>query len=711
MIRTSIILMLFLFVYQTYGSSISEIPQVPSHMEFAGMKLKITEHARKEIQDHVNKLRASDKYFKIKLDRVNLFFPIIEKVFKDANLPDDFKYLSIQESALISDAVSSANAVGFWQFKSFTGREVGLRIDNQVDERLNIVASSYGAAKYMKTNNFYYNNWIYALTAYNTGRGGARKFVDESQYGVKKMTIDKNTHWYVKTFLAHKIAFENEIGGSHSKGLELLEYKKAGGKSLSKIAKEFEVDLELLKDYNKWLKRGSVPTDKDYIVIIPVQGKLPKGTKDLIAEKNEPKDDAPKSKDVHDEVSYPKMLKEGLEYASEIYVSINGIDAILAHGGDSPSSLAAKGSIPVHKFMKYNDLEDGQYIYAGDFYYLSAKRNKGKIAFHITKPDDSWWKISQIYGVKMRKVLALNRENGEEEPKTGRLVWLTKKRPKQYPIQIITLSEEDLKPEENIEEITTNKKIVSPGSDSTEMVTTDSTDLDNDLPEILEEPMDSIIFDPDLHQIHTVIKGENLYRIAKNYKMDIDSLIMLNDIDPYNMTIEIDQKLKVKKLVELVDSTMIKPIEVATKLDSVSVDSVSVESIEQLVEMVHEVVPGETLYGISKKYMVTVEKILEWNGLNLEDGLNIGQKLTIKEENNDVTSDSTSISKNEVTLDKPTPADDNTNQIDKPTTHTVAAGDTLYSIATKYGITVEEILDLNEKKSADLSIGEVLKIK
>ena len=56
----------------------------------------------------------------------------------------------MQESALISDAVSVSNAVGFWQFKDFTAIEMGLRVDKEVDERMNIVAASRGAARYIK---------------------------------------------------------------------------------------------------------------------------------------------------------------------------------------------------------------------------------------------------------------------------------------------------------------------------------------------------------------------------------------------------------------------------------------------------------------------------------------------------------------------------------------------------------------------------------
>ena len=82
---------------------------------------------------------------------------MIERVLKEENVPDDFKYLCIQESGLISDAVSSAKAVGFWQFKDFTAREVGLRVDNRIDERKNIVSATRGAAKYLKRNNFQFD--------------------------------------------------------------------------------------------------------------------------------------------------------------------------------------------------------------------------------------------------------------------------------------------------------------------------------------------------------------------------------------------------------------------------------------------------------------------------------------------------------------------------------------------------------------------------
>src|SRR5436190_2563327 len=174
--------------------------EVPSEIEFGGMRLKLSESVRRKLQGDVERILNSKKGFQVKIERANLYFPIIERIFKEENLPDDFKFLALQESALVSDAISSSNAVGYWQFKKETAIEVGLRVDNAVDERMNIVASSRGAAKYMKKNNVLLNNWIYALLAYNTGLGGVKSHIQEKNIGASKMHIDSDMHWYVMTF-------------------------------------------------------------------------------------------------------------------------------------------------------------------------------------------------------------------------------------------------------------------------------------------------------------------------------------------------------------------------------------------------------------------------------------------------------------------------------------------------------------------------------
>ncbi|MCK5207525.1 MAG: lytic transglycosylase domain-containing protein, partial [Cyclobacteriaceae bacterium] len=197
MLKYILSLILFYTALSAQGS-----PKVPSNYEFAGIKLTVSEGARKQIQADVDALHRSQTYLQRKVDKIDLYFPIIERVFREENLPDDFKYLTIQESALVSDAVSSSNAVGFWQFKEASAIEVGLRVDKYIDERMHITASSHAAAKYIKKNNFFFDNWVYALLAYNTGPTGAEKHIDKKYLGKKKMEITKRTHWYVKKFLA-----------------------------------------------------------------------------------------------------------------------------------------------------------------------------------------------------------------------------------------------------------------------------------------------------------------------------------------------------------------------------------------------------------------------------------------------------------------------------------------------------------------------------
>jgi membrane-bound lytic murein transglycosylase D len=185
----------------------AQSPQVPKVIQFADMDLRLNEQARRDIQLDVDALYRSPSYFQVKLDRVNLYMPTIERVLKEQGVPEDLKYLVIQESSLISDAVSTSNAVGFWQFKKGTAEEVFLRVDNQIDERKNIVSSTKGAALYLKKHQSHLDNWACALVSYQMGLGGARKYFGDRYKGHRTMNIDRNSHWYLKKFLAHKVAF------------------------------------------------------------------------------------------------------------------------------------------------------------------------------------------------------------------------------------------------------------------------------------------------------------------------------------------------------------------------------------------------------------------------------------------------------------------------------------------------------------------------
>ncbi|HNC30081.1 MAG TPA: lytic transglycosylase domain-containing protein, partial [Cyclobacteriaceae bacterium] len=245
----------------------AQAPEVPDKMQFAGITLTIRDDARREIQKDVNMLTQSAKHHNIKVERAKTYFPVIEKIFAEENVPDDFKYLVLQESALIADAVSVSNAVGFWQFKDFTAIEMGMRVDKDIDERMNIVSATRGAARYIKKNNYYFNNWVYALQAYQMGAGGTMKAIKDYQSGTKHMTITTETYWYVKKFLAHKVAFQDYVKGAGE--VKVYTITNRNRRSIKDVADEFAIDEEQLRQYNKWVRKDHIPDDKAYMLSIP----------------------------------------------------------------------------------------------------------------------------------------------------------------------------------------------------------------------------------------------------------------------------------------------------------------------------------------------------------------------------------------------------------------------------------------------------------
>ena len=136
------ILICLLSIFQvniSVGQQVSS--EIPSSVIFGGMLVKFDKAARHRIEEEIKSMRSNKKFWEEKMDRATLFFPIVENILAKEQVPVDFKYLALQESSFKSDIVSSANAVGFWQVTSQTARELGLRVDQAVDERKNISSS------------------------------------------------------------------------------------------------------------------------------------------------------------------------------------------------------------------------------------------------------------------------------------------------------------------------------------------------------------------------------------------------------------------------------------------------------------------------------------------------------------------------------------------------------------------------------------------
>jgi len=161
------------------------------------------------------------------------------------------------------------------------------------------------------------------------------------------------------------------------------------------------------------------------------------------------------------------------------------------------------------------------------------------------------------------------------------------------------------------------------------------------------------------NDIYIVKKGDSLYSIAGKYDVSVDDLKKYNNLD--SNIINIGQELYIPKGQIIEDN-------VSTNFET------------------YTVVLGDTLYGIANKYGVSVADIKEINNLT-SNTLSIGQKLVIPTD--DVIVDSDII-----------------NYID----YRVVLGDTLYGIANKYGVSVDEIKRINNLSNNNLSIGQIIRI-
>jgi membrane-bound lytic murein transglycosylase D len=132
------------------------------------------------------------------------YFPIYEKAFRDAGIPDEIKYLSIVESQLNPNAVSRVGAAGPWQFMSTTARLYGLQMDNYIDERRDPVQSSIAAAAYLKDAYQQFGDWLLAIASYNCGKSEVLVAIDKagvSDFWAIRQYLPAQTRDYVPAYI------------------------------------------------------------------------------------------------------------------------------------------------------------------------------------------------------------------------------------------------------------------------------------------------------------------------------------------------------------------------------------------------------------------------------------------------------------------------------------------------------------------------------
>jgi membrane-bound lytic murein transglycosylase D len=209
------------------------------------------------------------KDFKRWLERSHRYIPKITPTLQKMNLPQDLVYLAMIESGFSSQAVSSAAAVGYWQFIKPTAARYGLQVDWWIDERKDIVKSTVAAAGYLNDLYKMFNSWYLAAAAYNMGEGRVKRLIEKYQtrnYWVlsQKDDFPQETENYIPKLLAAMLIAKSpgSYGFTGVKPLEPMSYDQysvPGGTDLENLASFIGSDKDTLRQLNPELTLGFVP--------------------------------------------------------------------------------------------------------------------------------------------------------------------------------------------------------------------------------------------------------------------------------------------------------------------------------------------------------------------------------------------------------------------------------------------------------------------
>ena len=235
---------------------------LPRSIEFSGEKIFLNENDLKERLDRellVNVYWQSNMFLMIK--RSNKYFSIIEKILKEEGVPNDFKYLAVIESGL-QNVRSPKGAKGIWQIMYNTGRELGLEVNSNVDERYNLELSTRAACKYLKKAKEKLGSWTLAAASYNRGISGIRrKLADQQVDNYYDLLLGTETKRYMFRVLAMKMILTDPSNyGYNYNEKDLYKFEKVKNfkvdtaiTNLASFSKQMGINYKILKIHNPWL--------------------------------------------------------------------------------------------------------------------------------------------------------------------------------------------------------------------------------------------------------------------------------------------------------------------------------------------------------------------------------------------------------------------------------------------------------------------------
>ena len=277
------------------------------------------------------------------IKRSGRYMPIIEKMLRAHDMPQDLKYVAIIESALRPHAGSRKGAIGFWQFMEATGLKYKLAINPEKDQRRNIFYSTQAAIDYFKELYDLLGSWTLSAAAYNMGEQGLQsEILAQKTDNYYHLYLPLETQRYVFRIISAKmILSEPDTYGFRFAQADLyppLQFDRIKlhcfqETPISIIAQAAGTSFKAIKDLNPEI-RGHFLAAGSHPILIPT------GTADGFQERF-------------------KLLVDQWEAENKERVYV-------VKEGDNLSTISERFNVPLPALLIWNRLKKNKHIHPGD---------------------------------------------------------------------------------------------------------------------------------------------------------------------------------------------------------------------------------------------------------------------------------------------------------------------------------------------------------
>lgn len=399
------------------------------------------------------------------LERKNFYFPIFEKYLAKYNMPDELKYLSMLESGLNPKAISHAKAVGLWQFMKPTGGDFGLRVNEFVDDRMDIEKSTEAACKYFRQLYNIFGDWELVLASYNTGPGNLRRAIRRAgnvkDYWQLHPFLHKDTRAYVPQFTAimYMMHHADEYGIFPEEIMEPVAIEKVtidGFLDIETFSNASGISIDDIQKLNPSILKGVLPAySRGFELKIPAESYAyfeanrqmildsaqRQGTEPILLASNSTSPEPGiiiigannTTYSTSNDRNYGETIVEELDKPAKVEDDIKKIHKVkkrtyTVKRGDVLNKIADKFDVDMYDLKVWNKLKSSKImvgqkltILDDDEEVVEVERTikserkakieieKRKPKYHVVQRGDTLWSISQRYGgISVEKIKKMN---------------------------------------------------------------------------------------------------------------------------------------------------------------------------------------------------------------------------------------------------------------------------------------------------------------